>query len=403
MYELVPPQGRPTSVQQLVDFILWQAIRAKASDLHYGLVSHTGPGGLTYMLRHRVFGKLQPVRSEFIGQQHKEVLARLKVLAALPSTDVNAPQDAQIKVNTPEGPMVLRLSIIPNPEGEEVVIRFQRAQKIPQTAQLGMTPEMLQGITGLTRQRSGLIIVNGPAGCGKTTTIYALLNSLANAETKILTAEDPIELRLPFVSHTAIGRGTSFAQLSKAFMRQDADIIFIGEVRDAESAETAVQLAQTGHLVFTTLHTRDALGVIPRLEAFGIHPNFIASTLVGSLAQRLVPRLCAKCRVPAVIDEATAGLLKKILPPPAGTRLFGPGPGCAECNGGHTGRLGVYELLSVTPEISDLINRKAPQKELLSAARANRMLTLGQEALIRVYAGHVDYKAVSGLLGGEGG
>ena len=401
VYNLVAPPGRPTSVQQIVDFIILQAIKSKASDLHLGLTNQGTAGGLTYMLRFRVHGKLQVVRTEFIGSNHREIITRLKVLAGLSTTDVAQPLDGQINMNTPEGALVLRLSFIPNPEGEEVVIRVQRAQRIPAPEHLGMTGEMLKSITGLLGQKSGLIVINGPAGSGKTTTIYSLLQAIASPEKKIITAEDPIELRLPYVSHTAVGRNTSFAQLSKAFMRQDADVIFIGEVRDPESAEAAVQLAQTGHLVFTTLHTRDALGVIPRLEAFGIHPNFIASSLIGSLAQRLVPKLCPKCRVDdTTLDEGTIYYMKEILPMFQGAKIKKAGPGCPDCTGGFLGRLPIYELLTLTPRISDLINRKAAQKELLEVAQESGMLTLAQEALIRVYSGHVEFNSIKGYLHG---
>ncbi|MBS1963475.1 MAG: type II/IV secretion system protein [Bdellovibrionales bacterium] len=398
VYQLVPPRARPTNVQEIVDFILINAIRTKASDLHFGLSAAPGGGALTYLLRFRVHGKLQPVKTDFIGQSHKEILTRLKVLANISTTEIGVPQDGQIAMNTPEGSLVLRLSFVPNPEGEEVVIRLQRAQKIPPPEQLGMTGDMLKSIQTLLQQKSGMIVINGPAGSGKTTTIYSLLTALSSPERKIVTAEDPIELRLPYVSHTAVGKNTSFAQLSKAFMRQDADVIFIGEVRDPESAEAAVQLAQTGHLVFTTLHTRDALGVVPRLEAFGIHPNFIASSLIGSLAQRLVSRLCPKCRVPATLDDATLLHMKTILPMSPAAKVMQAGPGCQECIGGYQGRMPVYELLTVTPPISDLINRRASQKDLAEAARDSGMLTLAQEALIRVYSGQVEYSAVKGYL-----
>ncbi len=401
VYDLIVRPGRPNTVQEIVDFLIINALKTKASDIHLGLSSQGGPGGLAYMLRFRVHGKLQVVRTEFIGTNHKEIMTRLKVLAGISTTEIGTPQDGMINMNTPEGTLVLRLSFIPSPEGDEVVIRVQRAQKIPPPEQLGMTGDMLKHIQTLLQQKSGLIVVNGPAGSGKTTTIYSLIAAIASAEKKILTAEDPIELRLPYVSHTAVGRNTSFAQLSKAFMRQDADVIFIGEVRDPESAEAAVQLAQTGHLVFTTLHTRDALGVIPRLEAFGIHPNFIASTLIGSLAQRLVPKLCSKCRVEDEVDEPTQFYMKSIFPMFQGTKLRRAGSGCPDCTGGYLGRIPIYELLTLSPKISDLINRRASQKDLLEAAREGGMLTLGQEALIRVYSGHVDFNSVKGYISGS--
>lgn len=398
VYELVPRNTRPNSVPEIVDALLLQAIKLKASDMHLGLTQIANSQELGYMLRFRVHGKLQVVKTDFIGFNQKEVITRLKVLAGLSTTDIGVTQDGMISLLTPEGPIVLRLNFLPNPEGEEVVGRFQRAAKTPQPEQLGMTREMLQAIQNLARQKSGLLVINGPAGSGKTTTIYSLLNSISSPERKIITAEDPIELRLPYVSHMAIGKQTNFAQLSRAFMRQDADVIFIGEVRDLESAEAAIQLAQTGHLVVTTLHTRDAIGVIPRFEAFGIHPNFIASALIGSLAQRLVAKLCPQCKVETQLDEATAQFCEGILPVFQGAKIYQAGPGCPQCNSGYAGRIPVYELLVVTPKISDMINRKASRAEIQQVAQNNAMLTLSQEALLRMYLGHVDFASIRPYL-----
>lgn len=181
-------------------------------------------------------------------------------------------------------------------------------------------------------------------------------------------------------------------------MRQDADVIFIGEIRDPDSAEAAVQLAQTGHLVLTTIHTRDALGVVPRLEAFGIHPNFIASTLIGSLAQRLMPRLCPQCRIPAQLDDRAKYLMSVTLPPPPTANFFRAGPGCPACTTGVAGRMAFYELLAVDSQLSDMINRRSSRPELLTVARQKGMFSLAQEALVRVYGGYADFESVRSYL-----
>jgi type II secretory ATPase GspE/PulE/Tfp pilus assembly ATPase PilB-like protein len=398
VYELHPSAARPTAAPEMVDYLLNQAIRAKASDIHLGLAQQPGGSGPALLLRFRVHGKLQVIKSDFMQNHYKEVVSRFKVLGGINTAELAGPQDGQINLLTSEGTMVLRLNIIPTPDGDEVVGRLQRAQKATTLPELGMTREMLAKVTTLLQQKSGLIVVNGPAGSGKTTTIHAFLSALAGAERKVLTAEDPIEVRLPFVNHTAVTSKTSWASLARAFMRQDADVIFIGEVRDQDSAEAAVQLAQTGHLVFTTIHTRDALGVIPRLEAFGIHPNFIASTLIGSLAQRLMPRLCMQCRVASQIDDRTKQLLTQVLPPPPNAAFFRAGPGCQACGAGTTGRMPFYELLAVDSGISEMINRRAPRAELLVAAKQKGMFSLGQEALVRVYGGYADVESVRGYL-----
>jgi type II secretory ATPase GspE/PulE/Tfp pilus assembly ATPase PilB-like protein len=398
IYELRPSAARPTSAPEMVDYLLNQAIRFKASDVHLGNAIPPGGGPPQLLLRFRVHGKLQLIKSDFMGAHYKEVIARFKVLGGINTTEVGGPQDGQINLTTPEGPMVLRLNIIPTPDGDELVGRLQRGQKATPLPELGMTREMLTKVTQLLQQKSGLIVVNGPAGSGKTTTIHAFLSALAGPERKVLTAEDPIETRLPFVNHTAVTSKTSYAQLARAFMRQDSDVIFIGEVRDADSAEAAVQLAQTGHLVFTTIHTRDALGVIPRLEAFGVPPNFIASTLIGSLAQRLMPRLCTQCRVPSQVDDKTRHMMTQILSPPPNAAFFKSGPGCQACGTGTSGRMPFYELLAVDSGISDMINRKAPRAELLAVAKQKGMFSLGQEALVRVYGGYADVESVRGYL-----
>ncbi|HUP56718.1 MAG TPA: ATPase, T2SS/T4P/T4SS family, partial [Bdellovibrionota bacterium] len=397
IYELRPNTTRPGTVPEIVDYLLNQAIKMKASDLHLGLAQVQG-AGLGIILRVRVHGKLQLVKSDFLMANYKEIVARLKIMAGINTTEASGPQDGNISLMTPEGLMTLRLNIIPAPEGDEVVGRLQRAQKSPTLAELGMTREMMAKIPQLLQQKSGLIVINGPAGSGKTTTIHACLSALAGPEKKVVTAEDPIELRLPFVSHTAVSAKMSFAALARSFMRQDADVIFIGEIRDADSAEAAIQLAQTGHLVLTTLHTRDAAGVIPRLEAFGIHPAFIAGTLIGSLAQRLVPRICPSCRLPGHVDDQAKKAMMEALPPPPSAQFYKTGPGCASCSGGVAGRMAFYELLAVDSVLSEMINRRASRAELLAAARSRGMFSLVQEALVRVYGGYVDLESVRGYL-----
>ncbi len=396
-YTLQPVAGRPANAAQATDYLIASALKMQASDLHLG-VNHTDVVPEPYLLRIRTHGKLQVVRAPFLAPLYKEVVGRLKVLAGLNTTEIGTPQDGQINVISPEGAIVLRVSIIPGPDGDEIVIRIQRSQNQKRTlATLNMPKELELQLTTLINQKSGLLVLNGPAGSGKTSTIYSILETLASPEKKVLTAEDPIETRLPYVSHTQVSPKTNFSALARAFMRQDSDVIFIGEVRDEESAGAAIQLAQTGHLVLTTLHTRDALGVIPRLEAFDIHSNFIASTLIGSLSQRLIPKLCEKCRVPFMPDPATTAQLISILRPPSKTTLYKPGKGCENCIAGFAGRIAVFELLVIDPEISDLINRRGSRQELFDLARSKGFKTLAENVLLNVYAGHTDINSVKGL------
>jgi general secretion pathway protein E len=397
-YVLQNVPGRPANAAQATDFLIAAALKMQASDVHIG-VNQSNQIPEPFLLRMRTHGKLQVVSAPFLAGMYKEMVNRLKVLAGLNTTEIGTPQDGQINVLSSEGIIVLRLSIIPGPDGDEIVIRIQKSQVEKRNiSKLGMSPTMEAQFSKIIHQKSGMIVLNGPAGSGKTTTIYTVLETIASPEKKVLTAEDPIETRLPYVSHTQVTSKTNFNVLARAFMRQDSDVIFIGEVRDPESASAAVQLAQTGHLVLTTLHTRDAIGVIPRLEAFEIHSNFIASSLIASLSQRLIPQLCKNCRQPYMPDPETTAQLIQLMRPPAQTTLFKAGPGCPQCILGFAGRRPVFELFVVDPELSDMINRRCTKQELFAAARKKGFKTLAEDILLNVYVGNTDLNSVKGLV-----
>lgn len=399
-YMLGLPRGKPTTPPEIVDYIIATGVRLNASDIHIG-INQSASIKEPYLLRYRIHGKLQPVKAEFLSGNFKEIISRIKVIADMNTTDPGLPQDGQFQATTTEGGVVLRISTVPCADLEEVVIRIQKGvEKILPLDQLTMSMAMLKKIQALVRQKSGLIVLNGPAGSGKTTTIYSILSSIASAEKKVITAENPVESRIPYVSHIQITPKASFAALARSFMRQDCEVIFIGEIRDAESAEIAIQLAQTGHLVLTTLHTRDSFGVIQRLENFDIHTSYIASTLIASLAQRLVPKLCPSCRVPAPFDEAMIKRFTRILPKNDNSPLFKAGSGCPMCVGGYSGRVPVYELLTVDSEISELIAGKRPRQEILQNVRTKGMLLLPEEMMIRFYAGLTDYESIHSYIFG---
>ncbi len=401
-YTLKPVAGRPTTAMDAVDYIIASALKLKASDIHLSPHSPTTELPDRHILRFRVYGKLQVVRATFLHNMYNEVLSRIKVLAEM-SGDVGVPLDGQLVINT--GPtagnqiVVLRISTIPSQGYEELVMRLQKSSNENLSInKLQMTEEMRERLRKVTQQKSGLIVLNGPAGSGKTTTIYSLINSLASPEKKIVTAEDPVETRLPYVNHTQVTSKTSFASLSRAFMRQDADIIFLGEIRDEESAQTALQLAQTGHLVLTTLHSRDAIGIVSRLEALNIHPNNIATTLICSLGQRLVPSLCAACKEPVHYEDHVIAQLNAILEVPADTQFYSAGPGCDECVKGYSGRIPLFEMFVVDSEISDAINQRQSKLQLLSIARSKGMATMAEEALLRLYYGYTDFVSIQSYV-----
>ncbi|MGE3758057.1 MAG: GspE/PulE family protein [Pseudobdellovibrionaceae bacterium] len=400
-YKLRTTINRPANATDTIDYLLTLALKSKASDIHLSINQPTELNPDPYMFRLRVDGKLQVHKCGFLNGFYSEVLARFKVLASMSTTDVGVPLDGQMIVDSPQGQTVLRISTVPCQDEEELVIRIQNNNSIfPSIDKLQMTREMKSRLGSIIRQKSGLILITGPAGSGKTTTIYSMINSIASPDKKIITAEDPIETRLPYVNHTQVSRKADFATLGRSFMRQDAEVIFIGEVRDAESAQSALQLAQTGHLVLTTLHTRDSIGTISRLEALGIHSNSIATTLIGSLSQRLIPALCKSCKVPHNLDSDTLHKLSDIMPLIDGYKIFQAGPGCDSCTNGYAGRLPIFELLVVDPVLSDAIDRKKSKLEILELARRKGMLSLAQEALIRVYSGYIDLRSVESYLVG---
>jgi type II secretory ATPase GspE/PulE/Tfp pilus assembly ATPase PilB-like protein len=399
VHKLNPPLGRPSTAAEAVDYIIAAAIKLKASDIHISINIPTTANPDDYLLRFRVFGKLQIIKSGFLDQIYREVIARIKILAEMNTTDYTVPSDGQMTIDTPEGLVVLRISTVPSVSNEEMVIRIQKNNDENLSIDLlAMTNAMKNRLKKLVSQKSGLILLNGPAGSGKTTTIYSIINSIASPEKKIITAEDPVETRLPYVNHGQVSGKTTFASLSRAFMRQDADVIFIGEIRDEESAHTALQLAQTGHLVLSTLHSRDAVGAISRLEALGQHPTNIATTLIGSMSQRLVPALCEACRVPQTLDEATIKRLGEILKIGSKTKFYQAGPGCTECVGGYSGRIPLFELFVVDDELADAITQRKTKTEIVRLARSKGMALLAEEALLRVYAGYTDLESVKAYI-----
>jgi type II secretory ATPase GspE/PulE/Tfp pilus assembly ATPase PilB-like protein len=399
VYTLNPPRGRPANASEIVDYIIHSALRFEASDIHLAINYHNLVNE-PYLIRFRINGKLKLVKSDFIGPYYREVVSRIKVLAGMSTTEVFVAQDGQLALNTQLGQIVLRISTIPSQDADDVCIRIQRSydQKAFTLERLNMNPAMLETFKRIITQKSGMVILNGPAGSGKTTTIYTMLSTLASPEKKTVTAEDPIEMRLPYVNHTQITPKTDFAALCRAFMRQDADVIFVGEIRDPSSAAAAVQLAQTGHLLVTTLHTRDSLGVVSRLEALDVHPNFIATSIVASLGQRLVVKVCQHCKQEYRPTQKQLEEMHKITPIPKNAVFAKPGAGCNNCNAGVAGRTPIFELFVVDGEISELINKGATRLQLLDCAKSKGMKTFSDDALQRVYAGQVDLESIHHMI-----
>jgi len=393
--------SNPINASQAVDYLLSQAFHKKASDIHIGVNQNEVNPTKRYMARMRIYGVLHAIPMDYLYKNYIQIVARFRVLAGLDPSGGGYPEDAQFKVRTKRGGYTVRLSTLPTNVGEELCCRIQEdSDSVPELEKIGMTKETFSRLSNLIYQKSGIIILNGPAGSGKTTTIHSILKRLAKPEVKVVTAEDPVERSIPFVTHVQVNPRTDFAHLARAFMRQDANVIFVGEIRGADSARAAIQLAETGHLVLTTLHTRDSVGVISRLSTFDIHENFIASSLIGSLSQRLVSKLCKYCHVEQHPDNEMIEKLNAISPIPKGTVFYKKGPGCKKCVNGIRGLVPIFELFVVDQALSDMINFAASKAELVRAAKDRGMRTLAQEALIRVYAGLTDIYSVRSFIFG---
>ncbi|HVX41696.1 MAG TPA: GspE/PulE family protein [Gemmatimonadaceae bacterium] len=346
-------------VIRFVNLLVRDAYDAGASDIHL----EASRNGLS--ARFRVDGVLTPA-PEPPNHLHHAVVSRIKLLAELDIAERRRPQDGRIRVRLEARELDLRVSTVPTMYGESVVLRLLDHGGRPVTLDaLGMSGDMLDVVEQLTARPHGMLLVTGPTGSGKTTTLYAALQRRDAAREKIITVEDPIEYQLTGITQMPVHRqaGVTFAAALRAILRQDPDVVMIGEMRDQETAEIAVQAAMTGHLVFSTLHTNDAIGAVPRLLDLGIPDYLVAATLEGVLAQRLVRRVCATCG--GASD-----------------------PGCVRCRGtGFSGRIGVFELMSVTDALRDAIAARAPRSELRALAERNGLVPLRDDGKRKVEAG----------------
>lgn len=378
-------------VVKLTNLILSDAIRSRASDIHIQPVNAAG------VVRCRVDGVMRNTMQLPLSALAR-VISRIKVLAHMNIADRVRPQDGRARLKIHGGEYDLRVSTIPVSGGEKAVIRILAPTASTTVADLGLPENELQRIQALLRQRDGVLAVTGPTGSGKTTTLYSALRQLATGETNIVTVEDPIEYRLAGVSQIQVDtkRGVTFASALRAVLRQDPDVILIGEMRDEETASIGVQAAMTGHLVLATLHTNDAAGTMTRMAELGVDRSTLADTLRGALAQRLLRRLCNNCAVPAgKLTDNEARL----------SALYGVKPvrvpqGCNECSStGYRGRIPVVEVLVITPTIQELISHGASTVEIQRAAIQAGMRPLLAVALDHVRAGHTSLEEVDRVLG----
>jgi len=368
-------------VVRLVNLLIESAIAAEASDIHIE------PFEDTLRVRYRIDGILFEQESP-PRRLRDAVTSRIKLMAEMNIAERRLPQDGRIRVSLPGRRVDIRVSTIPTVHGESIVMRLlDRASVFLPLERLGFASETLKRLERLIVRPHGIILVTGPTGSGKTTTLYGALDKINSPDRKIITIEDPVEYQLKGVNQIPVKPkiGLSFATGLRHIVRQDPDVILVGEIRDLETVDIAIQAALTGHLVFSTLHTNDAPGAIPRLQDMGAEPYLIASVLEAVLAQRLVRRICEGCRVRHAPSAADIEALGVTAPP--GTQLY-RGRGCDACRGtGYRGRTGIYELFGITEDVRSLILRRASSREIRRHAVEAGMSTLRQDGWAKACEG----------------
>lgn len=384
-------------VIRMVNSMMIEALKTKASDIHFEAMEKTS------RLRYRIDGALveRPAPPKAL---HNAVVSRIKIMSNLDIAERRQPQDGRFKIRALKKEVDVRVSILPTVHGEKVVMRIlDKANLAPGLASLGLDEYAYKAMKYAIDQPHGIILVTGPTGSGKTTTLYSCLQDLNRGDVNIVTAEDPVEYELAGVNqcHVNVAQGLTFAGILRSVLRQDPDIVLVGEIRDGETADIAVKAALTGHLVLSTLHTNDACGVVARLFDMGIQPFMLASSLILAQAQRLYRRLCPYCRTPVAVDRALLEANKVDPAPFEGVEVFGPG-GCPKCHGtGYKGRGAVMEVLPISPRIRHIVEKGGNAEQLRAAALEEGMVTLKDAGMMKVRAGLTSLAAAFAVTGGE--
>jgi type IV pilus assembly protein PilB len=383
--EPLPGITEDAPAAKLFDLVMIQAIKDRASDIHIE------PDEKALRIRLRIDGFLY----EFLTlpkQVHPSLTSRIKVLAEMDIAETRLPQDGNLNVKLDNRGFEIRVSTFPTIYGENVVLRIlDQTSSLMKLEDLGFTENMLIRYKQLIKKPNGIILVTGPTGSGKTTTLYASLNMINSLEKNIITIEDPVEYRLALIRQTQVNlkAGITFAKGLRSILRQDPDVVMVGEIRDLETAEVTVQAALTGHMVVSTLHTNDAPEAITRLKDIGVEPYLISSSVIGVLAQRLIRIICPQCRVPYQTDQSMLAKLSEYFPELKEPITLYKGKGCKNCKqSGYWGRTGIFELLIVDDRIKQLITEKASVQIIRETARGTTgMISLRDDGLKKVLKG----------------
>jgi type IV pilus assembly protein PilB len=377
-------------IVRFVNLVIFQAVQDRASDIHFE------PFETEFKIRYRVDGALYEM-SPPPKHLALPVISRLKVMANLNISERRLPQDGRISYPMGNRTIDLRISTLPTQFGESVVLRvLDRAAVNLEIESLGFPKYLYDYVLEAIQRPNGIVIVTGPTGCGKTTTLYSCLRRVNTIDSKLLTAEDPVEYDIEGIMQVAINEavGLTFSKALRSFLRQDPDVIMVGEMRDLETAQISIQASLTGHLVLSTLHTNDAPGAVTRMVDMGVEPFLISSTLVAVIGQRLVRTVCKSCRTPFEPTETQLALLN-LSPHDLGEKAFYYGRGCSVCNDtGYRGRKGIFELLIINDPIRALINERAPTVVVRQKAVELGMITLREDGLRSIFDGDTTIEEV---------
>jgi len=402
-------KGNIHTTSHILEIAIAGAVAINASDIHFE------PEENTVRLRFRLDGILHEVM-EISPAAHKFINSRIKLISGLKITASSIAQDGRFSIYLDQDEISLRVSLIPGAYGESIVMRILNPKSIRvRLEDMGIEPKLYDIFMKEIRKPNGLILLTGPTGSGKTTTLYSFLQKIYSTEIKIITIEDPIEYHLPGITQTQTDseKGYTFLEGLRSALRQDPDVIMVGEIRDSETAKIAVESALTGHLVFSTLHTNNAAGVIPRLIDLDVNPKILVSALALSIAQRLVRRLCIHCKKEKVIKEDELTTINTIIEKAksygknftdygidtnAPFKIYEP-VGCGECNNtGYHGQIGIFEAIYNDAKIEDIITKNPSEREIKEVARTQVSLTIQEDGILKVLRGVTSYEEVAGVV-----